>query len=175
MQDTGPGNGKNAGWCEAEVPRVLAQLLPLGRLPGSLARLANTWTAPGALARLADTWTGAWGSGSLGGHLDGAWGSGSLGGHLDGAWVSGSVYLEKVPAFFDFPGTFFDAKPIETHRGSFHCVIWLDAGTFDSKISYRPANKLTDTARNCLFPCFQHWFRPQQAYFTKYSLINPST
>ena len=57
MQDTGPGNGKNVGWCEAEVPRVLAQLLPLGRLPG-------------ALARLADTWTGAWGSGSLGGHLD---------------------------------------------------------------------------------------------------------
>ena len=46
-------------------------------------------------------------------HLDGAWVSGSLGGHLDGAWVSGSVYLEKVPAFFDFAGTFFDAKPIE--------------------------------------------------------------
>lgn len=39
MQDTGPGNGKNAGWCEAGMPRVLAQLLPLGRLPGSLARL----------------------------------------------------------------------------------------------------------------------------------------
>ena len=78
-------------------------------------------------------------------HLDGAWVSGSLGGHLDGAWVSGSVYLEKVPAFFDFAGTFFDAKPIEAHRGSFHCAIWLDAGTFDSKISYRPANKLTGT------------------------------
>lgn len=31
------------------------------------------------------------------------------------AWVSGSVYLEKVPAFFDFAGTFFDAKPIEAH------------------------------------------------------------
>ena len=146
MQDTGPGNGKNAGWYEAGMPGVLAQLLPLGRLPGSLAR---GFARLGSLARLADTWTGAWGS--------------------------GSVYLEKVPAFFDFPGTFFDAKPIETHRGSFHCVIWLDAGTFDSKISYRPANKLTDTARNCLFPCFQHWFRPQQAYFTKYSLINPST
>lgn len=146
MQDTGPGNGKNAGWYEAGMPRVLAQLLPLGRLPGALAR---GFARLGSLARLADTWTGAWGS--------------------------GSVYLEKVPAFFDFPGTFFDAKPIETHRGSFHCVIWLDAGTFDSKISYRPANKLTDTARNCLFPCFQHWFRPQQAYFTKYSLINPST
>ena len=66
-------------------------------------------------------------------------------GHLDGAWVSGSVYLEKVPAFFDFAGTFFDAKPIEAHLGSFHCAIWLDAGTFDSKISYRPANKLTGT------------------------------
>ena len=115
------------------MPEVLAQLLPLGRLPGSLARLANIWTAPGAL-------------GSVGGHLDGAWVSGSLGGHLDGAWGSGSVYLEKVPAFFDFAGTFFDAKPIEAHRGSFHCAIWLDAGTFDSKISYRPANKFTDIA-----------------------------
>lgn len=52
MQDTGPGNGKNAGWYEAGMPGVLAQLLPLGRLPGSLARLANIWTAPGSLARL---------------------------------------------------------------------------------------------------------------------------
>ena len=61
MQDTGPGNGKNAGWYEAGMPRVLAQLLPLGRLPGSLARgfarlgslarLADIWTAPGSLAR----------------------------------------------------------------------------------------------------------------------------
>ena len=51
MQDTGPENGKNAGWCEAGMPRVLAQLLPLGRLPGSLARLADIWTAPGSLAR----------------------------------------------------------------------------------------------------------------------------
>ena len=61
MQDTGPGNGKNAGWCEAGMPGVLAQLLPLGRLPGSLARgfarlgslarLADIWTAPGSLAR----------------------------------------------------------------------------------------------------------------------------
>ena len=39
MEDTGPGNGKNAGWYEAGMPRVLAQLLPLGQLPGSLARL----------------------------------------------------------------------------------------------------------------------------------------
>ena len=85
------------------MPGVLAQLLPLGRLPGSLAR------------------------------------------GICQAWVSGSVYLEKVPAFFDFAGTFFDAKPIEAHLGSFHCAIWLDAGTFDSKISYRPANKLTGT------------------------------
>ena len=51
MQDTGPGNGKNAGWYEAGMPGVLAQLLPLGRLPGSLARLADIWTVPGALAR----------------------------------------------------------------------------------------------------------------------------
>ena len=86
MQDTGPGNGKNAGWYEAGMPGVLAQLLPLGRLPGSLAR-----------------------------EICQAWVSGSLGGHLDGAWVSVSVYLEKVPAFFDFAGTFFDARPIETH------------------------------------------------------------
>ena len=57
MQDTGPGNGKNTGWYEAGMPRVLAQLLPLGRLPGSLARLADTWTALGSLARLADIWT----------------------------------------------------------------------------------------------------------------------
>ena len=58
-------------------------------------------------------------------------------------WVSARSDLEKVPAFFDFAGTFFDAKPIEAHRGFFHCAIWLDAGTFDSKISHRPANKLT--------------------------------
>ena len=159
MEDTGPGNGKNAGWYEAGMPGVLAQLLPLGRLPGSLAQLLPLGQLPGSLAR----------------GICQAWVSGSLGGHLDGAWVSGSVYLEKVPAFFDFAGTFFDAKPIEAHRGSFHCAIWLDAGTFDSKISYRPANKLTDADRNCLSPCFQHWFRTQQAYFTKYSLINPST
>ena len=79
------------------------------------------------------------------GHLDSAWVSGSLGGHLDGAWVSGSVYLEKGPAFFEFAGTFFHAKPIETHRDSFYCAIWLDAGTFSNRISYRPANKLTGT------------------------------
>ena len=133
MQDTGPGNGKNARWYEAGMPGVLAQLLPLGQLPGSLAR------------------------------------------GICQAWVSGSTDPEKVPAFFDFAGTFFDARPIETHNGSFYHVILLDAGTFSNRISYRPANKLTDTARNCLFPCFQHWFRPQQAYFTKYSLINPST
>ena len=105
--------------------------------------------------------------GSLARGICQAWVSGSLGGHLDGAWVSGSVYLEKVPAFFEFAGTFFRAKPIETHNGSFYRRICLDAGTFSNRISYRPANKLTDTARNCLFPCFQHWFRTQQAYFTK--------
>ena len=102
------------------APGALARLADTWTVPGALARLADIWTAPGALARLADTWTGAWGS--------------------------GSVYLEKVPAFFYFAGTFFDAKPIEAHRGSFHCVIWLDAGTFDSKISYRPANKLTSSS-----------------------------
>lgn len=51
MQDTGPGNGKNAGWCEAGMPGVLAQLLPLGRLPGSLARLLPLDRFPGSLAR----------------------------------------------------------------------------------------------------------------------------
>ena len=49
MQDTGPGNGKNAGWYEAGMPGVLAQLLSLGRLPGSLAR---GFARLGSLARL---------------------------------------------------------------------------------------------------------------------------
>ena len=49
MEDTGPGNGKNAGWYEAGMPGVLAQLLPLGRLPGSLAR---GFARLGSLARL---------------------------------------------------------------------------------------------------------------------------
>ncbi len=52
MQDTGPGNGKNAGWYEAGMPGVLAQLLPLGRLPGSLAQLLPLGRLPGALDRL---------------------------------------------------------------------------------------------------------------------------
>ena len=51
MQDTGPGNGKNAGWYEAGMPGVLAQLLPLGRLPGSLAQLLPLGRLPGSLAR----------------------------------------------------------------------------------------------------------------------------
>lgn len=125
-------------------PELSARLRTLGQAPGSLARLANTWTAPGSLVRLADIWTA---PGALArlrtlGRRLGLW---LDCGHLDGAWVSGSVYLEKVPAFFDFAGTFFDAKPIEAHRGSFHCAIWLDAGTFSNRISYRPANKLTGT------------------------------
>ena len=98
------------------MPGVLAQLLPLGRLPGSLAQLLPLGRLPGSLAR-----------------------------GICQAWVSGSTDPKKVPAFFEFAGTFFDAKPIEAHRGSFHCAIWLDAGTFDFKISYRPANKLTGT------------------------------
>ena len=70
MQDTGPGNGKNAGWYETGMPGVLAQLLPLGRLPGSLAQLLPLGRLPGSLglwlggfsrlgslARLADIWT----------------------------------------------------------------------------------------------------------------------
>ena len=61
MQDTGPGNGKNARWCEAGMPGSLARLRTLGRCLdlwlggfarlGSLARLADIWTAPGSLAR----------------------------------------------------------------------------------------------------------------------------
>ena len=62
------------------------------------------------------------------------------------AWASGSADPEKVPAFFDFAGTFFCSRLIETHSGSFYCTIWLDAGTFVNKILYRPANKLTDMA-----------------------------
>ena len=95
MQDTGPGNGKNAGWYEAGMPGVLAQLLPLGRLPGSLARgICQAWV-----------------SGSLGGHLDGAWVSGSTAAAWSVAWGSGSTALEKVPAFFEFAGTFFAQSP----------------------------------------------------------------
>ena len=116
MQDTGPGNGKNARWYEAGMPGVLAQLLPLGRLPRSLAR-----------------------------EICQAWVSGSTAAAWSIAWVSGSTALEKVPAFFEFAGTFFCAKPIETHRDSFYLIIWLDAGTFFNRISYRPANKLTGT------------------------------
>ena len=100
MQDTGPGNGKNAGWYESGIPRILAQLLPLGRLPGSLAR------------------------------------------GICQAWVSGSTDPEKVPAFFEFVGTFFHAKPIETHRDSFHCAIWLDAGTFPTGFHIDPRTSL---------------------------------
>ena len=112
MEDTGPGNGKNAGWYEAGMPGVLAQLLPLGRLPGSLAQLLPLGRLPGSLDRLLPLGRL---PGSLARGICQAWVSGSLGGHLDGAWVSVSVYLEKVPAFFDFAGTFFDARPIETH------------------------------------------------------------
>ena len=52
MQDTGPGNGKNAGWYEAGMPGVLAQLLPLGRLPGALALWLGGFARLGSLARL---------------------------------------------------------------------------------------------------------------------------
>ena len=54
MQDTGPGNGKNAGWYETWA---FGSVADAWTVPGALARLANTWTAPGALARLADIWT----------------------------------------------------------------------------------------------------------------------
>ena len=152
-------------------PRLSARLRTLGQVPGSLARLADIWTAPGSLARLRTL-----------GRCLGLW---LACGHLDGAWGSGSVYLEKVPAFFDFAGTFFDAKPIEAHLGSFHCAIWLDAGTFDSKISYRPTNKLTSTdPRTNLLAlireqvychCPVRKMSLWQSVTTKYSLINPST
>lgn len=73
---------------------------------------------------------------------------------LKTAWGSGSTDPEKVPAFFEFAGTFFRAKPIETHNDSFYRIICLDAGTFDFKISYRPANKLTDAAGTVYSPAF---------------------
>ncbi len=61
MQDTGPGNGKNAGWYEAGMPGVLAQLLPLGRLPGSLAQLLPLGQLPGSLARgICQAWVSGW-------------------------------------------------------------------------------------------------------------------
>ena len=87
-------------------------------------------------------------------------------------WASGAAAPEKVPAISDFAGTFFDAKSIETHRGSFYCIIWLDAGTFSNKISYRPANKLKWTREQaqghcpvCLYSDSQHWFRSQLSEF----------
>ena len=101
MQDTGPGNGKNARWCE--------------------------WALAGFCLKT-------------------AWGSGSTAAAWPVAWGSGSTDPEKVPAFFEFAGIFFRAKPIETHNGSFYRVICLDAGTFSDRISYRPANKLMGTA-----------------------------
>ena len=126
--------------------RCLGLWLNCCLLAGCLGLWLGGFARLGSLARLADTWTGAWGS--------------------------GSVYLEKVPAFFYFAGTFFDAKPIETHRGSFHCVIWLDAGTFSNRISYRPANKLKWTREQaqghcpvCLYSDGQHWFRSQFSEF----------
>lgn len=101
MQDTGPGNGKNAGWYEAGMPRVLAQLLPLGRLPGSLARgICQAWV-----------------SGSLGGHLDGAWVSGSL---ADTWTVPGSLARftsKKFLRFLNSQELFFtqsQSRPTET-------------------------------------------------------------
>ena len=125
------------------MPGVLAQLLPLGRLPGSLAQLLPLGQLPGSLAR-----------------------------GICQAWVSGSTDPKKVPAFFEFAGTFFHAKPIETHRDSFHCAIWLDAGTFSNRISYRPANKLKwarEQAQGhcpvCLYSDSQHWFRSQFSEF----------
>ena len=100
MDDTGPESGRNAGWCET----------------WAFGSVADTWAVPASLARLADTWTGAQGSGSLG--ADTWTAPGALARLADiwaGAWGSGSVYLEKVPAFFYFAGTFFNAKPIEAH------------------------------------------------------------
>ena len=61
MEDTGPGNGKNAEWYEAGMPGVLAQLLPLGRLPGSLAQLLPLGQLPGSLARgICQAWVSGW-------------------------------------------------------------------------------------------------------------------
>ena len=55
-------------------------------------------------------------------------------------WVSARSDLEKVPAFFDFAGTFLRAISIETHGGSFyrvnyylysgHSVLCLDPVSF---------------------------------------------
>ena len=53
----------------------------------------------------------------------GAWVPDSAATTWMGAWVSGAAAPEKVPAFFDFAGTFLRAIPIETHGGSFYRVI----------------------------------------------------
>ncbi len=60
-------------------------------------------------------------------------------------WVSGKIAAKKVPAIFDFAGTFFYTWLSEAHSGPFYRTIWLDAGTFVNKILYRPANKLTES------------------------------
>ena len=61
------------------------------------------------------------------------------------AWVSSSTAPKKFLRFL-ISQELFLFTATGTHSGSFYCTIWLDAGTFDNKISYRPANKLTDTS-----------------------------
>ena len=122
-----------------------------------LAGCLGLWLAWRTFGRRLGLWLGGFARlGSLAGFLFenclGLW----LAFCLKTAWGSGSTDPEKVPAFFEFAGTFFRAKLIETHNGSFYRRICLDAGTFSNRISYRPANKLRDTARNCLFPYFKH-------------------
>ena len=95
------------------MPRVLAQLLPLGRLPGSLAQLLPLGRLPGSLG----LWLGGFARlGSLARLLPPGRLPGSLARGICQAWVSGSTDPEKVPAFFEFAGTFFtqsQSRPIE--------------------------------------------------------------
>ena len=89
--------------------------------------------------------------------------------HLDGllVWLLPKKFLR-----FLISQELFYAKLIETHSGSFYRIIWLDAGTFSNKISYRPANKLKWTREQaqghcpvCLYSDSQHWFRSQFSEF----------
>ena len=118
MQDTGPGNGKNAGWCEAGMPRVLAQLLPLGQLPGSLAQLLPLGRLPGSLAR-----------------------------GICQAWVSVSVYLEKFLRFLISQELFLTRGPSRPIEALFTAQSGLTRELLTSKFHIDPRTSLLTLPR----------------------------
>ena len=123
-----------------------------------LAGCLGLWLAWRTFGRRLGLWLGGFARlGSLAGFLFenclGLW----LAFCLKTAWGSGSTDPEKVPAFFEFAGTFFDAKPIETHRRLFSPQqSGLTRELFPTEFHIDPRTSLRDTARNCLFPYFKH-------------------